>query len=285
MQKRTPPLQGESSGKIQPPKKRHNRKRRNWHPIIRRVCALMLLAEIAYLLLGNPYLRVTHVRIDGLQTLPPQQVFAEARVPAHTNIFLMLAQRFSRRLTQDPVIDSVKPSIELPRTLVLTVTERQPYAIMTAQDQYWVLDKKGIPFRTLDAPPPNVPLLQLQDAAPDQIVLGKPLQMPWLHDAYTLLALISDRKNMEVAKIKVDQNANLCLNRKDNLQIKLGQPDGLPQKVALAQATLSWQGGAIARRAAYIDVSCPDQPVWMPRKDAPQTDTSSGDAAQEKQVN
>ncbi len=67
--------------------------------------------------------------------------------------------------------------------------------------------------------------------------------------------------DLDGAKITVDQNLNLCLNRKDNLQIRLGQPDSLPQKVALADATVSADGGALARQAAYIDVSSPQQPV------------------------
>ena len=56
------------------------------------------------------------------------------------------------------------------------------------------------------------------------------------------------------------------------MQIKLGQPDDLPQKLALAQAAVGWHGGAFARRAACIDVSSPQQPVYTLRADAGKPD-------------
>ena len=138
-----------------PPKKRVNRRRRDWNRIIRRVCGVALLAELGVLLFANPHLNVTQVRINGLQTLPAPQVFAEARVPARTNIFWMaLREPFAARLSRDPVIDHVTRTIALPHTLVLNVTERQPFATLAVAgaeggQDYWLLDRKGVPFRRL----------------------------------------------------------------------------------------------------------------------------------------
>ncbi|MGI4789082.1 MAG: hypothetical protein ACRYFS_09555, partial [Janthinobacterium lividum] len=87
--------------------------------------------------------------------------------------------------------------------------------------------------------------------------------------AYRLLTLTQADPNLDGTKIVVDQNLNLCLNRKNRPQIRLGQPDALPWKMALADAALSAYGGALSQRASYIDVSCPQQPVWRPRTSAP----------------
>ena len=265
---------------VKVPKKRHNRKRRNWHKIIRRTCGVVFLAELAFLLFANPRLCVTKVRIDGLQTLAAGQVFSEAQVPNHANIFLTaLSEPFAARLRRDPVIDHVRRSIELPHTLVLTVTERQPFATLAvanadgAQD-YWLLDRKRVPYRVFDAPPAGVPLLEWEGAPPAGLTPGKSLADARLAEAYGVMALVRDKKNLDVQKIKVDQNANLCLNSTADLQIKLGQPDALPQKVALAQAALDWQGGDFARRAACIDVSCPQQPVYTLRTNSQDEDVS-----------
>jgi len=98
----------------------------------------------------------------------------------------------------------------------------------------------------------------------------------WLKQAYQLISLVKGSNNLAIQKITVDQSANLCLNRQDNLQIKLGQPDSLPFKVAVAQATLSADDGSIARRAAYIDLSSPDQPVWLPKSAVPNGKNADG---------
>ena len=242
---------------------------RRWNRPLQLLALALFLAEAGVLLLAYPALRVTQVRVQGAETLTTQQVFEEAQVPSRTNIFWMLRQPLTRRLEADPVIDHASRRIELPHRLVLTVAERRPWAVLAGDGAFWLLDKKGVPYRQLDGPLPGVPLVQAAAGAlPETVVLGRPLGLSWLPDAYRLLALVQAAPALDAAKITVDQNRNLCLNSKDRLQIRLGQPDALPLKVALAAATVTANGGALARTAAYIDVSCPRQPVFMPRKDA-----------------
>ena len=257
---------GESrTPKRSPFKKRSNRRRHNWNRILKQLALCLFLAEAGVLLFANPALRVTQVRVEGVQTLTPQQVYEEAQVPRRTNIFWMLRQPFTRRLDMDPMIDHAVRSIELPNRLVLTVTERQPRAVLAGGGQFWLLDKKGVPYQELDRPLPRLPVVQVAAAVlPAEVTLGKPLRAPWLTGTFRLLTLLDATPSLGGAKITVDQNLNLCLNRKDKLQIRLGQPDSLPLKVTLAAASV----GALSRQAAYIDVSCPQQPVYMPLKEA-----------------
>ena len=260
--------EGEPDGarprKHSPFKKRSSRKPRNWNRTLKRVALCLFLAEAGVLLFANPALRVTQVRVVGAQTLSPEQVLAEARVPARTNIFWMLKQPFAQRLQSDPLVDHASRSIELPHRLVLTVTERQPRAVLAGGGRFWLLDRKGVPYEELGRPLPRLPIVQVASAVlPDEVLLGRPLRAAWVPDALRLLTLLDTTPNLGGAKIVVDQNMNLCLNRRNGLQIRLGQPDSLPLKVALASATV----GALADRAAYIDVSSPRQPVFMPRKD------------------
>ena len=261
--------------KTRTPRTRPNRRRRDWNKTLQSVAVVLVLGIAAALLFANPYFRVTQVRVDGAQTLTPQEVYAEARVPDRTNVFWMLRQPFARRLAQDPRIDHASRSIELPHRLVLTVAERQPRAVLFGRGQFWLLDARGVPYQTLDRPVPHVPLLLVsRKVMPDDVPLGRPLGAVWLPDAFRLLALLDHTPALSGAKIIIDQNANLCLNRRDNLQIRLGQGDALPQKVALADATVTAEGGALARQASYIDVSCPQQPVLMPRKGGDGADRS-----------
>ena len=246
-----------------------NRRRRNWNRTLQLFAVFLALGDLTALAFA-PGLRVTKVRVDGTQTLTPSQVFDEAQVPNRTNLFWMLRQPLTKRLAADPVVDHAERSVRLPNLLVLTVTEHQPFAVLEAATdggrQFWLLDCHGVPYRTLDNPPAHLPVIDAAEAAlPEDVVLGRPLAAAWLPDAYRLLALTQTEPKFRGAKIAVDQNLNLCLNRKDMPQIRLGQPDSLPWKMALTEAALSAYGGALSHRAAYIDVSCPQQPVWRPR--------------------
>ena len=270
-------IQAHQAAKHQRRGKKTNR-RRNWNRALQVFAVLLALGDLAALAFA-PGLRVTRVRVDGTQTLTPQQVFEEAQVPSRTNIFWMLRQPFARRLAADPVIDHAERSVRLPNLLVLTVAERQPYAVLTATQggarQFWLLDHNGIPYRQLDRSPAHLPVIVAAEAAlPADVILGRPLGTQWLPEAYRLLARTQSDPHLSGAKIAVDQNLNLCLNRKDMPQIRFGQSEELPWKIELADAALSAYGGALSHRAAYIDVSCPQQPVWRPRT-APDAATRS----------
>ncbi len=248
------------------PRPRANRRRRSWNKALQGLAVLLALGDLAALAFA-PGLHVTKVEVRGTETLTPQQVFEEARVPSDTNVLWMLRQPLTQRLAADPVIDHAARSVRLPDTLILTVAERRPYAVLASGTQRWLLDPKGVPYKVLDAAVPGLPAIDAAPAAlPGEVVLGKPLPAAvWLPDAYRLLAMIHTDPQWRGAKIAVDQNLNLCLNSRGRPQVRLGQPDSLPWKIALASAALSAGGGALSQRAAYIDVSCPQQPVWRAR--------------------
>ena len=261
--------QAHRPAKPQHPRPQANRRRQSWNRTLTLFAVLLALGDLMALALA-PGLRVTKVRVDGTQTLSPQQVFEEAEVPNRTNIFWMLRQPLLKRLAADPVVDHAERSVRLPNLLILTVTERRPFATLAVtqdgMEQFWLLDPHGIPYRQMNGPLPHLPVIDAAAAAlPGPVMLGRPLGTDWMADAYRLLALTHADPKLRGAKIAVDQNRNLCLNRKDMPQIRLGQPNTLPWKVALTEAALSAYGGALGGRAAYIDVSCPQQPVWRPR--------------------
>ena len=247
------------------PRPKTNRRRRSWNRTLQVVAVFLALGDLTALAFA-PGLHVTKVRVHGTQMLTPDQVFAEAEVPDNTNVFWMLRQPLTKRLAADPMIDHAERSIRLPDTLILTVTERQPYVVLSSEGQSWLLDRNGVPYRPLDAPLSGLPVIEVAASAlPPVIKLGKPLGTVWLPDAYRLLALTHADPKWQAAKIVVDQNLNLCLNSRKHPQVRLGQANSLPWKMALASAALSAYGGALSARAAYIDVSCPQQPVWRPR--------------------
>ena len=255
---------GEKSREVRKgvPKRRSNRRRRDWNRPLRRIALGLALVEAGFLLFANPYLHVTRVRVDGAQTLSAEQVFDEARVPQRTNILWILRQPFGKRLTADPIVEQASCSIHLPNLLVLTVKERQPKAVVAGGGQFWLVDAKSVAYRRVDGPLPGIPLVQAASAGmPLEVTPGQSLRAPWLSDAFSLLNLLPVNSNLSGLKIVVDQSSNLCLNRKDGLQIRLGQPENLPQKMVLAEAAVAAHG----RESAYIDVSSPEQMVRMPR--------------------
>jgi cell division protein FtsQ len=252
-----------------PPRNRRNRRRKDWNTTIRRGCVVIGFVELAFLLFENPAFWVRNVRVEGLQTLNASQVFFESGIKPRTNIFkAWLHEPVKARLERDPVIERADRLVDFPDTIVLRIHERKPYAVLLLGGRYWLLDPNGIPYRLLAGPLDGLPLLKYVGVQTDTpVTLGRPIRQSWVLESYKLLALIGDRKTLDPQLVTVDQNANLCLNRADNLQIKLGQPDDLPEKLAVAAETLAPGAESRAHNIAYIDVSSPGQPALMLRRE------------------
>jgi cell division protein FtsQ len=250
-----------------------NRKKKDVGRIIRFwMTTIAIVGGILYLFV-NPQFRIKSVKVIGAETVDPQAIIATAHVPIGSNIFLaLLTHRIPKNAMKQPEVATAMAGPLLPGTVVIRVTERRPYALFAANGQHWLMDKDGIPYKLFPESEanPGLPVLAYTGVLPaGEPVLGHPMSESWLKNAYQLIGLVKATNNLSIQKITVDQSANLCLNRQDNLQIKLGQPDSLPFKVAVAQATLSADDGLIARQAAYIDISSPDQPVWLPKSAVP----------------
>jgi cell division septal protein FtsQ len=223
--------------------------------------------EILALLLAFPAFWVRNVRIEGLETLTATQAFGAAHVRPKTNIFIMaFNQPFVRNLEKLPVVDHVTSAVELPDTLVLRVRERHPYAVLSSHNAYWLIDAKRVPYAQVSGPVDGLPTIQPTSlAALEPVATGAQIRSDWLIQAYNLLSLLSNKQSLQPKLITVDQNANLCLNRLDNLRINIGSPDDLPSKVWSAEAIAGAIGPEAAARTAYVDVSSPTHTALMPR--------------------
>jgi len=246
---------------------RRNRKRRDWNVPIRRCCAVIACLELVVFLAAYPGFRVRNVRIEGLQTLTVAQTFGAAHVPSRTNIFLMaLRQPLVRDIDRLPVVDHATRAVELPNTIVLRVVERHPYAVLSAAGGYWLIDRKRVPYAPVDGPVPGLPTIQSVGlAAADPVKLGSPIRSDWLIQAYSLLSLLADKPSLQPKLITVDQNANLCLNRLDNLRINIGSPEDLPSKLWSAEAIARAIGPEAVNKTEYVDVSSPTHTALMLR--------------------
>jgi cell division protein FtsQ len=259
---------------ILPPRKQPNRRQKDRRPLLWSIAGLVVLGALVAWALIDPRLDVKHVSVRGAQTVSPSDIARFAPIPSHRNILLYyltrhrsIAERVER---SEPVLQSAQVAIQLPHTIVVTVTERQPYALLSEGDGgFWVLDSHGVPFRELPSRPPDLPCVILPSSSLNP-ELGQPVSLENatpIGAFYQTIALLSSPRMAILSKIReitVDQNANLCLNMSNNLQIRLGQPDNLAQKLALAATALSEDSGLLDK-AQYLDFTDPQRPAWKPR--------------------
>ncbi|MDH7480678.1 MAG: FtsQ-type POTRA domain-containing protein [Armatimonadota bacterium] len=240
---------------IQPRPKRRRRKRyviNAWRLTLS--CLLFLLfLELVATAFTSPWFYITNIKVEGTKILSPKAVVQYLNIPPKTNLFRLQTRRLVKRLQCNPVVFRASVHKVVPGTLVVRITERKPILTLSANDKYYEIDRYSVPFRIVPKPSANLPLVICP--APRKILLGKPLKTQNFNSAIECLLLAQQKKNFTVAKIFVDQNGDLCLNTSDGLEVKMGRPNKLDEKLDIVESAME-QLPSARTGAEYIDVSC-----------------------------
>ena len=100
------------------------------------------LAHSYYALLEAEWLRVGELEISGLKHLEREQILNTLKVPRNVNVLTLKMSELAERVEALPWIKSAVVRLELPGRLVVEVIERDPIAIIEADD-FLLLDKDG----------------------------------------------------------------------------------------------------------------------------------------------
>jgi hypothetical protein len=244
-----------------------------WVQICQWLALSIALGGWAFFLLTNPRFTIRQIHIDGLQTLNVSKISTVAQIPPHTNMFLFLLEHrgaFCARVRAcDPVIQNATVAVDFPNALRLHIYERQPYAVLqlTNQDCY-LMDANRIVYRPIALNQTQLPIITVP-SSPDAIIEGQPLPSEIDNQAaaaQNLLNLIAERQIgplSDLSGVSVDRYGNVNLQLHNQLIIKLGQPDGMPDRLTLAEAALAADPD-LTTKAFYLDFTTP-RPAYLPK--------------------
>ena len=117
-----PPASGAAT-----PRRRHRR-------AIRLAVAVLAVVAVGWLLLASPVLGVQAVQVDGVTTLPADQVRETAGIEAGTPLLRVDIDAARARIARLPQVASVEVTRGWPHTVVVTVVERVPVASSASRD-------------------------------------------------------------------------------------------------------------------------------------------------------
>lgn len=152
---------------------------------------------------------------------------------------------------------------QLPDTIVVELFERRAELTLKTQGRLYEVDPYGIAFRVVGHAMPGVPVVSC--SVPGPITLGKQVKATIFLTARRSLQLAEQEKGFRVAKITIDQNNDLCLNVRDGVGIRLGQPERLDEKLEVARRLVE-QVAEVRNGAEYVDVTCLEAPAFKLKK-------------------
>ncbi len=255
---------GEAAGLREDRAEGQDRRRGAGRPRRLVLLSLLLLASLAAMLYTYTFtgvLNVRHVEIKGNEKLEASHVRGLSGIDGNTHLLKMNVGAVKEALLTDPYIASVKISRRFPDTVVVTVEERKPNAVILQNGKHYLVDAEGVVLEGREERPQGLAVMKGLDAAtlllPGDRITGERFMslMALLQSLPSEIAIVTDAAGH-------DDMDGLYLESR-GARIIYGDGSELVRKnlvVLLALQELMDRYRAVE----YIDVSNPDHPVIKP---------------------
>jgi cell division protein FtsQ len=214
---------------------------------------LLILAALAWLLWFGPVLAVRTVQVDGVSTLTADEVRRSAAVDEGTPLLRVDVEAAEARVAALPQVAAVEVTRGWPSSVVITVVERVPVAVVGEPGRRSLVDDEGVLFDTVsgDAPDGVVPL-DVAAPGPDD-----PATMAVLAAIDALPADVRD----DVASAAATGADDISLTLTDDTVVLWGSAEESDKKASVLVALMEQIGAGSLEPAGTIDISAPDAVV------------------------
>jgi cell division protein FtsQ len=225
---------------------------RRRRPLQLAAAALVVLAA-AWAVWAGPLLAVGTVRVDGADMLPADQVREVAGVAEGTPLLRVDVDAAAARVARLPQVADAEVTRGWPRTVVITIVERVPVAVVGQAGRRSLVDAHGVLFDSISGDPPRgvVPLDVAEPGADD------PATMAALDALVALPATVRDR----VAAAAATSAEDVSLTLDDGTVVRWGGAAESAEKADVLTALLAQMVDGRLEPAAVVDVSAPEAVV------------------------
>ncbi|MGY1855831.1 cell division protein FtsQ/DivIB [Modestobacter sp. SYSU DS0290] len=215
--------------------------------------ALSTVGVVAWLLLGSPVLAVQEVRVDGVVALSTEQVVASAGIDEGTPLVRVDTAGAAERVGRLPPVASVEVTRGWPDTVVVTVVERRPVAVVSDAGRRQLVDDTGVVFDTITGPAPQgVVPLDVADPGPDDAATTA---------ALGALTALPRHVREQVTAVSADGPDDVTLTLTDGRAVLWGSAARTDRKAEVLDALLEQIDAGTLDPAGTLDVSTPDAVV------------------------
>lgn len=239
------------------------RKRRSAAPVfglwLFLLCCTLLAA---YFFINSPYFSLQNIEVAGNISLKPLEIIEYSGLELGENIFQLDAVTAVNRINMCPKVKTVEARRVLPSTLVFTITERQPAALVVGQNGFIVVDLEAVYLEKVQALKDfQLPLISGVDVDADARP-GASLATDGLNAALKLTTMLNPKFLENVAEIMAPSSLSLTLKTVQGVEVRFGEPRDLERKIGLMQSLLMENGAIInSDTVEYVDLRYDTSPV------------------------
>ncbi|TFV54118.1 FtsQ-type POTRA domain-containing protein [Geodermatophilus sp. DF01-2] len=212
-----------------------------------------MLGLLAWLLWASPVFAVQAVRVDGAGTLTAAEVVEVAGIAEGTPLLRVDVEAAAARVARLPQVADVEVTRGWPRSVVVTVAERVPVAVVEQAGTRSLVDAEGVLFDTVTGDPPaGVVPLDVADPGPEDRATRA---------ALAALVALPDDVRADVAGARTSSAEDVTLTLEDGTTVLWGSAEDVEEKADVLVALLEQLRAGALEPADTIDVSAPSAVV------------------------
>lgn len=215
---------------------------------------ILLLALGIALFLRSSYFSIEQIKIEGLQQIPKNEIERLVTEVIGDNLFLMEQDRLEKNVLLHPLVESVVIKRQLPKTLVVRITERTPIALIVVPRGVIEVDGKGMFLRRREGwPDQSYPVIN-GISIPDTAGPGQEMKLPGLQAALLLLGQAPQELMPFIGEIYVNPIQQMTLYMINGVEVRLGKTNDWTVKLmALYELFKDTGYKSIENGVRYID--------------------------------
>lgn len=215
--------------------------RRRWVTLL----SVLTVLAIGYVLLFTGVFGVTSVRVVGAHTVAVAKVRDVASIEHGQPLLRIDTDAIASRVTTIHTFSSVEVSRSWPSTVVISVTERVPVAVVDTGDGFRLVDEAAVVYRTVPEKPQGLPVLKVPHVGPKN---------PAAKAATAVLAALPEQLGKRVVSVDAETPNSVHLKLADGTTVVWGSPERSRRKARVLAALMT-------RPGTVYDVSSPELPT------------------------
>lgn len=247
-----------------PHRARPIRKRRNATPGFGLWLFLLFCCILAaYFFINSAFFSVKYIEVNNENTLLADEIIEVSGLTIGQNLFKVNTKEAVLKIEAFPIIKNVKIQRKIPDTLVITVLEREPLALVVITDGFIVVDQEGILLKRIKdlKEVEHLPVVSgvsvMENAQPGADCLSE-----GLNTALRLINYIDKDFLVNVVEIVARSAHSLTLKTKQGIEVRFGEPVDLERKIKVMEELLTINGQILnSETVEYIDLRYNTAPV------------------------
>ncbi len=226
------------------------------------VLVFLLSCSVAgYFFAVSDFFSVGKILVYGNTQVDAQRLVELSGIEQGQNIFAVDVEKTAQWLSIEPRVKSAVIKRRLPATILITVTERQPVAMLNAGRALLTVDGDGrVLDRYLVVTELSLPLVSGVETPAEGMMPGGYIDGQGMEVALEILATLP--KGAEgIGEINVANSQNICLYTVNGIEIRLGDAADFPQKYLVYSNIIRDKETMGGSPLQYIDVRIPDSPA------------------------